>query len=553
MTDRNRVKLLLASILLGIAVLGLAGAIVWATGLHRAFLTGASPADAFNEVPDVPVGIDPVVDWRPDVPSPRDVEPATRVAVEAAWVGAFARLDTALRSDDPTDLVTSWSGAALTQVEDVLAEASGVVRQVPLAHDLQIEFYSDDGSIIELRDHGLRLVRVAEGAGGAVHIETVESWRAVLLLRDGRWRVEQLIREDVLPDTLVGDAADALADASWTGVNHLPQATPWGDTWMAFDPAVAAADLDAVRDLGMDTVRVFLPYLELGGPAPDPVLLDHVVSYLDLAEARGIGVVPTLFDGWTNRAVESWPDADRHLAVVVPTLAGHPALVAWDLKNEADRDDEVEGAAAVRAWLRHVGSTVRSLDAETPRTIGWASASSATDLLDVVEVVTFHHYGTPAELREAASAVIASAGPRPVVLGEYGLPTWNTLLPGGHGDAEQAAYIADIRTVADEVGIAGTLVWTLHDLATPPPDAGSSPWRVGAETSLGLIRADGTLKPAAAVVGEDADLAAVARPGAVDLRLAKPFWRLLLGVLVVVSVASVAIPRGMRTSFLRRR
>ena len=74
--------------------------------------------------------------------------PATRIAVTEAWTSALGRIDGTLVTGGPTDLVTSFSGAALEQVTDGTMASSGLLRQVPLAHDLEIVFYADDGSII---------------------------------------------------------------------------------------------------------------------------------------------------------------------------------------------------------------------------------------------------------------------------------------------------------------------------------------------------------------------------------------------------------------------
>lgn len=545
MIARDRLKL-------GIATVALAGATVILivglgalAGVHRAFLTGASPRDVFTPVPAVVGELAPVVDWRADPELPRDMEPATRVALADAWTSALGRIDQALVMGSTHDLVSSFSGHALSQVTAGVDTSDGLRRQVPVAHDLEVVFYSADGSVVELRDHALELVRVAEAGGDIVVGTRRESWGAVLLLRDGRWRVEQLVRRTSEPESQVAQARGADVVAEGLGVNLLV-GDRWSDPWSGFDAGEAAEQLDDIVSLDLAHVRVFLPWDDLGRATPGDAELAAVRSFLDLARDRDLGVTLTLFDGWTDRSPEHWGDATRHLRVVVPALADHPALMQWDLKNEPDRDDEDQGAALNRAWLRHVGATVRELDDATPLTIGWATAAAATDLLDVVDVVSFHHYGPVAELDALLPDLVASADGRPVVIQETGLPTWAGLLPGGHTEAEQAAYVAGVRRVAADHGVAAVQLWTLADPAAPPPDVGRSPWRRGAETSLGLLTADGSDKLVASQLREGVEPRDVPDAGVVD-RLGKPFWRLLLGVGAGLLAVGVVLRRRRAT------
>ncbi len=190
--DRDRLKLAIASTALAVAAALVLGAVGWAAGLQRAVLSGATPADVFTPIPETPQQLDVATTWRPDLPTPRPVEPATREAVRIAWTGALARLSIGLSTGDPADLPTDFSGPALDQVTASVLATTDATEQLPLAHDLQVGFYSDDGSILVLHDHGLVLRRGVPGAG---HVGAAERWDVVLLLRDGRWRVEHLVRQ----------------------------------------------------------------------------------------------------------------------------------------------------------------------------------------------------------------------------------------------------------------------------------------------------------------------------------------------------------------------
>ena len=93
-------------------------------------------------------------------------------------------------------------------------------------------------------------------------------------------------------------------------------------------------------------------------------------------------------------------------------------------------------------------------------------------------------------------------GQRPLLVGEFGM---NTARDPKHGvgesmraklqehpgtEAEQARLFEIVLTAAEKERVAGILPWCLHDYPIQNPN----------ESHFGLVRADGTLKPAALVL-----------------------------------------------------
>lgn len=267
------------------------------------------------------------------------------------------------------------------------------------------------------------------------------------------------------------------------GVNYYPPATPWTRFWHEYDGEQTAADFALAAALDLNLVRVFVPFHEFGGADVDPQMLSRLLDLMDRADDAGLLVLATLFDHRTDHHPVNWAADDRHIAGLVPALTRHPALFGWDIKNEPDRDYVASSPVLVDAWLRHVAAEVRHHDPVHPLTIGWSTVDAAHNLID--------------------------------------MSTWNTILPGGHTEREQAAFYAEMLSRNAQLGVAGHVAWTLFDFSDIPLAEFARPWERGVHARFGLIRADGTHKPAAALVGASTTKIAPSVPLADRLR--KPF------------------------------
>ena len=250
---------------------------------------------------------------------------------------------------------------------------------------------------------------------------------------------------------------------------------------------------------------------------------------LDRAEAQNLKLIVTLFDFRGDYSLLHWADADRQLATLLTRFAGHPAILAWDLKNEPDLDDRRVGTQIVDAWLTHIAGLAHSYDPNHLLTIGWSSPAAAQRLVQQVDLVQFHYYATAESFTAAYVALRQAAPNKLLLLGEFGLPTWNSVFPNGHTEAEQAAYYAELlyrlRSLDPSTG---HLAWTLYDFASVPATvAGRWPWQTGPQRHLGIIRIDGSEKPAAALLAPEANLSILPVPG--WARWLKPFWLLAAG------------------------
>jgi hypothetical protein len=237
--------------------------------------------------------------------------------------------------------------------------------------------------------------------------------------------------------------------------------------------APIAADMDRLKALGVNTVRVFLNYYVFGGArAADPSYrIDQPLAHLDafIAEAnrRDIYVLPVLLAKYPQdrfRPEDYAAALDLHVRPVVTHLAGRPGVLAWDLFNEPD----LGGPVDERCWdwdnadfplcfplanerlrfVKMLHDEVKRLDPQrlTTVSLGFAKNYFEPDkaelrLADVVDLYAFHYYdddpydsgryaahwyygkGFPADLRRAIDELQALKPEKPILITELGFPT----------------------------------------------------------------------------------------------------------------------------------
>lgn len=108
------------------------------------------------------------------------------------------------------------------------------------------------------------------------------------------------------------------------------------------------------------------------------------------------------------------------------------------------------------------------------------------------------------------------------------MSTWNSYWPHGHSEAEQALYYADLLGQHRTFPTAGYMVWTLHDFDRVTLPEFNLPWQRATQANMGLLRSDGTQKPAAAILRPGTSLDLPTLPA--YYRFTKPFWLLLYGL-----------------------
>jgi endo-1,4-beta-mannosidase len=322
--------------------------------------------------------------------------------------------------------------------------------------------------------------------------------------------------------------------------------------WLEHHLAEVRDEMAHIADMGFDVVRLFLLTRDFL-PAPrtvDATMVARLVDVCRVASDAGLRVVPTLvvlnmsgriwWPEWMRtergepRDVYSDPvlRAQNLLAeMVARALAGSDAIRAFDLSNEIDdaqrprtREDGVRWASELATTIRrHAPGVPIQIGAHLP-SLSTANNMRVDDLAAVADEDVMHAYPLYSDVARGfldpelvpfscvLTAELAACG-RPTLMQEFGLCTAprgmaGTTITDDFLGTPRAQYLAsedEATRYYDEVldrlvrtGAAGAYAWCYADydprLFDRPPLATAV-----RERTFGLVRADGSEKPAVAV------------------------------------------------------
>jgi hypothetical protein len=191
------------------------------------------------------------------------------------------------------------------------------------------------------------------------------------------------------------------------GANYMSAPTSGHlEHWQKYDTAETERDLDYARRLQLNQIRVLIPYQAWA--QNKEAFRKNLVHLVRAANARGIGVMPTLMYARGMEAKEQWPQSREWAADLVATIGKEPGLAFWDVYNEPECC-ALPPSAANRARMEHAAfmcRTLHELDPVTPVTIGFTFTDNMIEMGESVDVLSFHNY---LQTRDAIRADIAKA------------------------------------------------------------------------------------------------------------------------------------------------
>ena len=293
--------------------------------------------------------------------------------------------------------------------------------------------------------------------------------------------------------------------------------------WTQFSPRVVREELEAARDMGLDTLRFFLywPDFEPQPGVDNPVVWEKVAAFLDMADRVGLDTFPTLLVGhmsgrnwdppwregrdlWTDPWMVAHEEAFIRRSVTL--LQALPRVAGWVLTNEWPLYAGLTTPPIFQAWIRRMTRAVREHDAsQRPISMGdglWNAMGSQNgiplqQLEDWVDIVGPHVYPESSDALEVAMASYVhcalAQGKRSVLLEEFG--TTEAFGP----EAGQAAFYRSQLAGALAARAEGAWAWCLtdFDLSTSMPYS-HHPF----ELKFGLMTTDGRKKATAHVLRE---------------------------------------------------
>ena len=466
--------------------------------------TGADRSSRLHISFEQELSYTPEVIWDTTQVEGRPMEKETLSKIELDYLNGWYVKNTALSTNDPNGLADYFTDSTQTKIYNLLTfnKANGTTfDQTSLAHHPQLKFYSADGTQIMFIDYNVRLYRKSFHNGTPILEQTrTASYQVIMLLEDGFWRIRHWVeipesdtsKSEVIPP----EKTDNNSIAEIKGLNYYPKNSPWDTFGKRYNDSIVDSDFNIIKRMGLNTVRIFVPYTDFGKAEVEAIKLQNLRSLLDKASANDLKVIVTLFDFYGNYEVADWTLNHRHAKTIVKALKYHDALLAWDLKNEPDLDFDSRGKENVLAWLTELGNQIRKWDVEHSITVGWSSTEAAVHLAEEVDFVSFHYYKKLDDFLEAYQRLKkALPESKPIVLQEYGISSYGGFWKAFLGsEANQASYYETMQPLLKQENIP-FIFWTLYDFEEVPTSVvGRLPWRKTPQQYYGCLDIEGREK-----------------------------------------------------------
>jgi hypothetical protein len=286
-------------------------------------------------------------------------------------------------------------------------------------------------------------------------------------------------------------------------MNYFPSDSGWQYMWTRWEPDRINADFAAMAGMGVNAVRITVFPDVMGFPTPGPVMQSRLSQIIGMAGGHGLKVQLSLFDQFTDFADIS--DSLTWARDLLEPLSGSSHIAFVDVRNELDAPSTM-GSAQVYRWLDALLPAVERDAPGVPVTLSVTTPTHITALRAALQVEPdfwdLHYYSSDGLAHATMDEAIQAAAPQPVFVGETGFATTTDGsppgLPAGEPalEAYQAHYYQVVEQAALSLGLGAAAPWALYDFTQAAIPSRQQP----DQYAFGLLRTDGTPKPAAAVI-----------------------------------------------------
>jgi hypothetical protein len=484
-------KIIIRSVLMGMYLVIISILLFLTSSLYSFLNTGADRSKMLHtEIKKIEQYL-PKINWASDGNEGRTISEQKINEVLNDYLDAWYVKQIAYKTNNQGGVADYYTKNARKNIYSILKynkEKKTTINATTLTHNLDILFFSEDGQLIVLKDRNvLQYKKVFKAGKLMLESSEVSTYSVVLLLEDGFWRIRHMVKEnsEKFKNT---SKKTAIAYSDIKGINYYPQATPWDMYGPNFDIDIINNDFKIIKNAGLNSIRIFVPYLDFGKANVHPEKLKKLENILDAAATQNLKVVVTLFDFYGNYEVLDWTLNHRHAEIIVEKFKNHEAILAWDVKNEPNLDFNSRGKETVIAWLDHMIVLIKSIDKKHPVTIGWSNTESAVILKEKVDVVSFHYYEDVANFESEYLELKEKVQNKPLILQEFGLSSYGGFWrPFVSSEKKQANYYKEIQQVLTKNAVP-FMSWTLYDYDVIPNQVlGTLPWRTNPQKKFGFL------------------------------------------------------------------
>lgn len=346
------------------------------------------------------------------------------------------------------------------------------------------------------------------------------------------------------------------------GVNYVPSRN-WYYCYNDWDASAIARDFDRIAEIGADHMRVMViwPWFQPNARWVSPAHLDRLEQLVELAAARQLDVLPTIYTGWLSGfhwnppflekepffSSSKWAAAQNlYLDELSRRMQKHANFLGYDIGNEINCNWRCEPAQG-DAWMARIFARMRKLCPNGVHVNGvdhnpWFTATTFSPQALVAQqaIVALHSWsfwtgagkhGKPLEapytrLAAGLAALARSYGKapqKPIWLQEFG--ACGEEMP----EADVPRWLELTVAAAIEQGVSWFTWWASHDVDRRFE---FHPFEYG----LGLMTCDNRIKEqgrmfkrlADAYCGKSVKIAGASLPPPPAQRTAEGTWRWLL-------------------------
>ena len=225
----------------------------------------------------------PKLTWAENGNEGREMDDQVLNSIENDYLDAWYVKNVAFRNNDITGIEDFYTKSARVNLYDNIDKNkldSLTIESTTFKHKPDILFFSEDGQLIVLEDKNVieykKFYKKEELA-----FETTEenSYKVILLLEDGFWRIRHMVKQSSKPVT--PNMKNVPMNFTMKGINYYPKDTPWDMFGDDFKLRVIKKDFKIIRKAGLNSIRIFIPYEDFGSATVLPQKLEKLRKVLD--------------------------------------------------------------------------------------------------------------------------------------------------------------------------------------------------------------------------------------------------------------------------------